>query len=65
MGVLDGIASSAPAYVDLALRLANEPDYRAAVSARIRDACPTLFEDQQAVTELADCFEVLLAAKAA
>jgi tetratricopeptide (TPR) repeat protein len=65
MGVLDGIASSAPAYVDLALRLANEPDYRAAMSARIRDACPTLFEDQQAVTELADCFEALLAAKAA
>jgi predicted O-linked N-acetylglucosamine transferase (SPINDLY family) len=62
LGVLDCIAESVDHYVDLALRLTAEPDFRHDVSRRITAASPTLFDQQSPVTELAACFEQLLAA---
>ncbi len=60
IGVMDGIAASAEDYVAIALRLAGEPDYRRDVSVRITAACPVLFEDMDAVEELAGFCEAAL-----
>lgn len=61
MGVLDCVADSAEAYVDIALRLGTVPAYRAEISAKINEASPVLFKDMNAVTELAEFFEEALA----
>ena len=54
MGVETLIASSAQEYVDLAVRVATEVDFRAQVSAEILENNDILFEDGDAVVELAD-----------
>jgi predicted O-linked N-acetylglucosamine transferase (SPINDLY family) len=56
MGVGDCIARDAEDYVRIALRLANEPDWRAVVRARILAAHPALYEDVEAVRELEQFF---------
>jgi predicted O-linked N-acetylglucosamine transferase (SPINDLY family) len=58
--VYDAIADSPAAYVTIALRLGTNRAARADLSARISAACPSLFEDMAAVTELADFFEQAL-----
>jgi protein O-GlcNAc transferase len=60
MGFGDLIARSAREYVWLALRLANEADFRARACAEIRQRSAALFEDQQAVDELAAFFRQAL-----
>ena len=61
MGVSDCIADSAEDYADIAVRLGTDPASRADISDRIIEACPVLFEDANAVTELATFFEEALA----
>ncbi|MBI2316427.1 MAG: hypothetical protein HYU75_05250 [Betaproteobacteria bacterium] len=52
MEIADCIAASPEDYAAIALRLGCEPDFRAAVSARIRDASERLFERPDAAREL-------------
>ena len=61
MGVSDCIADSAEDYANIAVRLGTDPACQAEVSGRITEACPVLFEDANAVTELAAFFEEALA----
>ncbi|MEZ0369200.1 MAG: hypothetical protein ACAI44_08965, partial [Candidatus Sericytochromatia bacterium] len=63
MDVLDCVAYSPEDYVRLAVELATRPELNAAVRARIRAASPKLFENRQAVEEVADCL-LRLAAEA-
>jgi protein O-GlcNAc transferase len=51
MGLGDLIAADARSYVDMAVRLANDPDHRAEVSRRILGANRALFEDELVVRE--------------
>jgi protein O-GlcNAc transferase len=46
------VVSSEREYVDMAVRLATEPDYRDAVAERIRETCQVLFEDDSEVRDL-------------
>ncbi len=61
MDYTEGVVNFPAEYVARALKLAAEPDYRAAVSAAISAASPALFEDLSAVTELADFFDEVIA----
>ena len=56
MGMTDLVASSAEEYVDLAIRLGTDREFRQATSKKILDACPVLFEDQRAVDAYSDFF---------
>ncbi len=60
MNILDCIAESADHYIELALRLTAEPEWRRELSRRIVNASPVLFNQQSPAAELADCFEHLL-----
>jgi len=51
MGLDDLIAGNADAYVDTAVRLANDADYRRTVSSRILANNAALFEDAAVVRE--------------
>jgi len=51
MGLDDLIASDADTYVDTAVRIANDADYRRAVSTRILANNSVLFEDATVVRE--------------
>ena len=51
MGLDDLVADSADAYVDAAVRLANDGDYRRAVNSRIQANSAVLFEDADVVRE--------------
>jgi predicted O-linked N-acetylglucosamine transferase (SPINDLY family) len=64
MGLDDLVASDAKSYVDLALKLANEPEYREAVRGRIQQASHVLFEDAQVVREFERFFEEAVATSA-
>ena len=64
IGVEDCIAHSLDAYVALAVRLGTEPDFRAAVSARIRDRVAVLYDNPAGARALAD-FLASLAPRAA
>ncbi len=57
MGVLDCVASDPQHYVEIALRLGTDGDFRQAVCARIRATSDALFEDAQAVRELEQFFQ--------
>jgi protein O-GlcNAc transferase len=57
MGLDDLIAADANAYVELAVKLANDAQYRSAVSARIAERSPLLYEDAQVVREFERFFE--------
>lgn len=52
MGVMDAVAQSDEEYVQIALRLARDPAWRADVGRRIAEASPRLFDDRQALGEL-------------
>lgn len=67
MGVLDAVADSPAAYVELALALANDRDHRADLSARLVAASDALYDDAAALAEIEATFEraVLEAAEAA
>ncbi len=52
MGLTDCVVESPQQYVDLAIRLGVDADYRQAMSRRILDRCGVLFEDPDEVREL-------------
>jgi predicted O-linked N-acetylglucosamine transferase (SPINDLY family) len=54
VGWLDCVVDSAPAYVALAVRLANDASFREACGAQIRSASPALFEDGEEVVAWED-----------
>jgi predicted O-linked N-acetylglucosamine transferase (SPINDLY family) len=60
--VTDCIAESAETYVELAVRLANDREFRADVGRGISEASPGLFEDVAVVQEIE---EFLVGARAA
>jgi protein O-GlcNAc transferase len=60
MGVTDCVASDARQYVALAVRLAVDADFRAAVVAKIRRESGALFTDLQAVSEHERLFNALV-----
>jgi predicted O-linked N-acetylglucosamine transferase (SPINDLY family) len=59
MGTTAGVANSAAEYVDIALRLAHDSDYRRSVSNEIAATRGALFGNLAAVRELEDLFEDL------
>ena len=59
MGLADLIAADADAYVEQALKLANDADHRRAVSERILEANAVLFEDDAVVREFERFFEIV------
>ncbi len=60
MGLADCIAGSPREYVDLAVRLATEPDSRKCFSTRILAANHVLYEDRQSLDELEDFLEIAI-----
>lgn len=56
IGVEDLIASDVADYVNKAIRTANDPDFRAGVSQKIRMHAHRVFEDTEAVRELENFF---------
>jgi predicted O-linked N-acetylglucosamine transferase (SPINDLY family) len=56
LGVMDCVVDSAEAYVETALRLANDPAWRAGVSARLVAGHAELFEDVAVVREIEEFF---------
>jgi predicted O-linked N-acetylglucosamine transferase (SPINDLY family) len=57
LGLEECIAATPADYVQIAVRLGTEPDFRAAVSRKIGQRGETLFGNVAAVQELADFFE--------
>lgn len=57
MGVTDTIASSPEEYVEKAVAIANDPEYRDDISQRILERSEVLFENISAVRELENWFE--------
>jgi protein O-GlcNAc transferase len=57
MGVMDCVVDSARSYVDLALRLANDKNWRERIKAKIGDNADVLFEDIGTVRDLESFFE--------
>jgi len=64
MQVLDCVAGTPEEYVEIALRLGTDADYRRAVGEKIRAAAGRLFEDLEAVRELERFFEAAVAGAA-
>jgi predicted O-linked N-acetylglucosamine transferase (SPINDLY family) len=60
MGVSAPVASSPEEYVDIAVRLATETDFRHAVEGEIGRASPVVFEDNNVVAEYEQIFERLV-----
>ena len=52
MGVMDCVVSSPSEYIDLAVKLGTDADFRAAVSAKIQAGSDVLFENPAGVREL-------------
>jgi predicted O-linked N-acetylglucosamine transferase (SPINDLY family) len=61
MKVLDCVAWSQKEYIDIAVKLGNDPDYRAAVRSKILAANSVLYEDRETVREFEDFFEKVAA----
>lgn len=57
MGVTDCITSSPEEYIEKAVQIANNPDYRNELSGRILDRSKVLFDNLDAVRELEGWFE--------
>ncbi|NQV56643.1 MAG: hypothetical protein HQ503_12355, partial [Rhodospirillales bacterium] len=57
IGMEDCIAGSAEEYVELALRLGRDKEWRDEISARIRERSPLLFERKLVLDELTSFFE--------
>jgi len=60
MEVTDCIARRGEEYVDIAVRLGTDPEYRADVARRIRASSPPLFENMEAVRELEQVLQELI-----
>jgi predicted O-linked N-acetylglucosamine transferase (SPINDLY family) len=64
MGVEDLVARGTQDYVERALRVAQDEDYRRAMTERIREASGALYETIEAVREVEDFFTAAVAAAA-
>jgi predicted O-linked N-acetylglucosamine transferase (SPINDLY family) len=60
MGIPECVAADADDYVNIAVTLATDRDYRATLEERIREASPRLFEDVEAVREYERIFQELI-----
>ncbi len=60
MGVTDTVAESAEDYVDIAVRLATDDDYRMELEHRIEAAAPRIFADMTHVQSLHDVLKQLV-----
>ena len=65
MGIGDLVAKDTRDYVEKALRVAQDADYRRAIVSRIREASGALYETKEAVREVEDFFAAAVAAAAA
>ena len=61
MQIADCVARNGEEYIDAAVRLGTDGEYRAEVARRIRASSPRLFENLQAVRELERVFQELIA----
>jgi predicted O-linked N-acetylglucosamine transferase (SPINDLY family) len=52
MGLMDCVVVSPEEYVDLAVRLGSQPEFRGEISQEIQSACGVLFEDPDEVREV-------------
>jgi predicted O-linked N-acetylglucosamine transferase (SPINDLY family) len=52
MGVLDCVANDPDHYVDIAVKLGTDKEYRETIRSKILGSCDVLFEDAEAVREL-------------
>ncbi len=59
MGIFDCVAYSQEEYIELALKIAGNPQIRADISHKIKEKDYLVFENKAAVTELADFFQSL------
>ncbi|MDD4915379.1 MAG: hypothetical protein PHW13_10145 [Methylococcales bacterium] len=57
MGITDCIAKNTAEYIEIALKLANDPAFRGEVSSKILVANHLLFEDRNTISAFADFFE--------
>ena len=60
MGLTECIAETSETYVDIAVRVATEAEYRASLRSKILDRCDRLFEDQRVIEEFELAFIELL-----
>ena len=60
MGVMDCVASSAEQYVEIAVALGTDADFRREVVTKIREASHVLFDDDEAVDETERIFSELI-----
>jgi predicted O-linked N-acetylglucosamine transferase (SPINDLY family) len=60
MGWLPCVATSADDYIDKAVTLGTEPDYRSQVNAEICQRSEVIFEDREAVREHERVFRKLV-----
>ena len=65
MGIDDLVAKDTSDYVEKALRVAQDGDYRRAIGSRIREASGALYETKAAVREVENFFAAAVAAAAA
>jgi predicted O-linked N-acetylglucosamine transferase (SPINDLY family) len=61
LGISDCVAGSTDNYIELAVRIASEPDYRRELRQRILAASDVLFDDPKPALELDECLQRLLA----
>ena len=61
MGVMDCVADTPQQYIDLAVKLAGNADFRGVVRRKIKEANSVLFEDMEAVRELERFFKEAVA----
>ena len=62
MGFTELVADSLDSYVEIALRLANDPAWRARIKNEIAARSPALYEDARVVAELEDFFRAAIEA---
>ncbi len=60
MGVMDCVVSSPEAYVDQAVRLGTDHEYRQEISQKIMQANHRIYEDHEAIDELSHFFSTVL-----
>jgi protein O-GlcNAc transferase len=60
MGIFDCVANTEEEYINLALKIAGNPEYRAGIVTKIKENDHLIFENKQAISELVEFFEMAL-----
>jgi protein O-GlcNAc transferase len=60
MGIMDCVAKDESDYIQKAVKIATDPDYRQELSKKIMSSCDILFENKKAIAELTEFFEFAL-----